>query len=172
MKKLLILAVVALLGSAMSYGQDTTKWKTKQSGAAHNTMQPKGYVTMKGDRMLVYKNGQQTELKENLTLANGTVIMTDGTVLTKSGKTVKLSNGQWLDKNGMLLSAGTTSDADPTTATPTPAVPPKSTDPVPVPANPNPEEAKPVTPPQNSTNTTNPVNTPTPEPPVKTPPRK
>ncbi len=42
-------------------------------------------------------------ISSDVTLSNGTIIKTDGTVLTQDGSKVVLSEGDCVDKDGMLM---------------------------------------------------------------------
>ena len=58
--------------------------------------------------MWVRKEGKATAMDKPMTLENGTKVNTDGTYTTKDGKTMKLQNGECLDKKGNLIKAGET----------------------------------------------------------------
>ena len=60
------------------------------------------YVTMTDGKMMTMKQGQGTPMTETKTMANGTTVMTDGTVTTKSGETMMLHDGQCVMMNGKI----------------------------------------------------------------------
>src|SRR6478735_5005883 len=76
MKKLLILAFVFICTAGAVSAQDTTGHKM------HKMHQMKDCVMMKDGKVMVMKDGQKSELTEDMTLSNGTVVMKDGSVKT------------------------------------------------------------------------------------------
>jgi len=59
-------------------------------------------VMMKNDTMMLCKNNTFTPLKKSYTCADGCKVAVDGTVTRPDGMTMKLQNGQGLDKNGQM----------------------------------------------------------------------
>ncbi len=51
---------------------------------------------------MVMKDVNTMELKENLMLKNGTVVLADGSVKTKGGKMMQLKEGEFMDMNGKM----------------------------------------------------------------------
>src|SRR5687767_1460973 len=51
-------------------------------------------VVMENDKMMVMDSGKTTEMKEMITMDNGTRVMPDGSYTTPDGKTAKLTNGE------------------------------------------------------------------------------
>jgi hypothetical protein len=62
----------------------------------------KEHAMMKDGKMYIVKVDVETIMKSDMTLKNGTVIMTDGTVKWKNGKSVKLTNGERVDMEGHI----------------------------------------------------------------------
>jgi hypothetical protein len=60
---------------------------------------------MQDGMMLVTKDGFTTTMSADIMLANGTVIKSDGSVLTKAGKRFTLKNGQTIDMKGHVTSS-------------------------------------------------------------------
>jgi hypothetical protein len=60
-------------------------------------------VLMKDGQMMLMAKGKMTPVKKDITLADGTVCKTDGTLILKSGKQIKLSNGEGLEVAGEKL---------------------------------------------------------------------
>lgn len=58
---------------------------------------------MKDGKMWCTKNGKTMEMTKDMTLANGTVIMKDGTVKKADGTTMTLKNGERVDANGNMM---------------------------------------------------------------------
>jgi hypothetical protein len=92
MKKILItlFAITLTLGV---FAQDSTK----------HTMKKHEGVMMKNGKLLMMKNGQTTPLTTDLTLDNGTVVMTNGTVKAKDGSTTTLKEGDYITMDGTTM---------------------------------------------------------------------
>ena len=60
-------------------------------------------VLMKDGQMMLMAKGKMTPVKKDITLADGTVCKTDGTLILKNGKQIKLSNGEGLEVAGEKL---------------------------------------------------------------------
>ena len=75
----------------------------------------KDCITMKDGKVWQTKDGKTAELQEDVTLPNGTVVMKDGNVKTKDGKTTMLKDGDCVWMNGkMTHMAMKKKDAKPT----------------------------------------------------------
>src|SRR6476660_2322601 len=98
MKKLLILFAAAFLISAGVQAQDTSKHRTTTGKSTHM----KDCMMMKDGKLMVEKNGTTSEMTQDMTLSNGTVVMKNGTVKTKDGKTVALKEGQCIYMDGKI----------------------------------------------------------------------
>ncbi len=143
MKRIFLLATISLLFSAVAHAQDTpvkNVIQPSQSKTSAKVSRQPDYVMMKDGRLLVYTNNQEANLTEDVVLGNGTVIMRDGTIKMKDGKTIRLNNGESIDKAGVISptpAANPPLDQTPPNPTPinpatAPAVPPvKATNPVP-----------------------------------------
>src|SRR5260370_14855800 len=57
-------------------------------------------VLMKDGRMMIITKGKMTPIKKAITLADGTVCKADGTCIVKSGKQIKLTNGEGIEVAG------------------------------------------------------------------------
>lgn len=142
MKRIIITGVAAIMLSAAAHAQDTPVKKMNQqppvasSPNMKNGQEPDN-IMMKEGRMIVLRNGKESDMKEDAVLGNGTVVMMDGTIKTKDGKMVKLNNGESIDRNGMTTPIPAAkppldqTPPSPINPTPTPVVPPvKATNPV------------------------------------------
>jgi hypothetical protein len=119
MKKLIVISI-AIAITAGAYAQlDSTTNKTnlgdksKQSQKVQNNSGDKSYtdgVVLLNGKVMQVKNGQTVVLDQNLTLDNGTEIMTDGTYIKKDGSKMKLKEGQNLDMSGKIVPAKTNKD--------------------------------------------------------------
>ena len=68
-------------------------------------------VMMQNGKMMKVKNGQKTTLQDNeMTMNNGTKIMSDGTCITKDGSKTKMKEGQHMDMSGNMIPAKTNKD--------------------------------------------------------------
>jgi hypothetical protein len=92
MKKL----IAVLVFGAFSFGafaQDSTK---------HRDDTPWDYIMMKNSKMIEVQHGNQTRLKRNITLVNGTTIHTNGKINDSNGKTKRLKEGQYIMMDGKI----------------------------------------------------------------------
>ena len=60
-------------------------------------------VLMKDGQMMMMTKGKMTPVRKDVTLPDGTVCKTDGTLILKTGKPIKLSNGEGLEIAGEKL---------------------------------------------------------------------
>jgi hypothetical protein len=100
MKKLLIVSAVILMSTATIYAQDMEGKKTHHTEQSGKKM--KDCVMMKDGKMWVMKGGKTMEMSKEMTLANGTKVMTDGTVTMKDGKTMMMKDGESMMMNGKM----------------------------------------------------------------------
>ncbi|MBC8984963.1 hypothetical protein H9X96_04150 [Pedobacter sp. N36a] len=101
MKKLfLMITALGMLTCSTVVAQDTIMHKKMKT---HKMSPPKDHIMMKDGKMWVMKNGKHTELKEPMTLENGTMVMADGTVKMKDGNTMMLKNGNSIDMMGKVM---------------------------------------------------------------------
>ncbi|WP_162996872.1 DUF6799 domain-containing protein [Mucilaginibacter kameinonensis] len=87
MRKLLM-ALMALLFSAGVMAQTHMKMKDG--------------VMMKDGKMMVMKEGKTMMMDKDMTMSNGTMVMTDGMVKMKDGKSMMLKNGQCVNMDGTI----------------------------------------------------------------------
>ena len=105
MKKTLLAVLVFLACGTLASAQDS-------SMSSHDTMSTNGmmnhgmnhhnYLQMKDGKMMVVRNGSSSVMTHSMTLRNGTVVMTDGTVKMKNGHTETLTDGQCVYMNGTV----------------------------------------------------------------------
>jgi hypothetical protein len=98
MKKLLIVSAVMLMCTGTMFAQEpqTKKTHTEQG-------MKKDCLKMKDGKMWMMKDGQTSEMMQDMTLSNGTKVMTNGTVMTKDGKTMMLKDGEGVGMNGKMM---------------------------------------------------------------------
>ncbi len=66
-------------------------------------MMHKDGVMMKDGKMMMMKDGKMMAMENEVTLDNGTKVMTDGTCMDKSGKSMKMKDGDHLDMSGKMM---------------------------------------------------------------------
>ncbi len=98
---LLFAAIAISIGaSAQKMNSDTTPTKK------HNQYAQKNHemYALKNGKLMMSKNGTKSDVTQDVTLANGTTISTDGKITWKNGKTETLKEGDWADMNGKIHS--------------------------------------------------------------------
>ena len=119
MKKLFLI-FVAIAVTAGAYAQIDSTYKmspqdinNKQNQNTQNNpvdkLQTDG-VVMQNGKMMQVKNGQTTVLDQDVTMSNGTKIMTDGTCIKKDGSKMMLKEGQHVDLAGNMIPMKTNKD--------------------------------------------------------------
>lgn len=85
----------------------TAKDKTMDGGKDEAAMMKKENmtgVTLKGGKMMtIWKDGSLAAMTEDVTLADGTKVMTDGTVIHKDGSKTTLKEGETLEMSGVMM---------------------------------------------------------------------
>lgn len=79
---------------------DNTMPMKKNDGMMKDDM--KNCMMMKDGKMMQSMDGKTMMMEKTVTLANGTMVMTDGMVKMKDGKSMKLKEGECIDENGMI----------------------------------------------------------------------
>jgi uncharacterized protein with beta-barrel porin domain len=100
MKKVLVTLIVMTLALGV-FAQDSTNAVNKM--APKQNMQKHEGVMMQDGKLLMMKNGQTTQLTTDLTLDNGTVVMSNGTVKAKDGRTTVLKEGDYVSMDGTKM---------------------------------------------------------------------
>src|SRR5437870_5102162 len=101
MKKLIVL-ITACIFSLNALAQD---YSSKQDNKMQNTKQTmvKYCAKLKDGKIMMMQD--KKELTVDVTLANGTTIKTDGTVLESDGSQRILKNGDCVDNSGNMINA-------------------------------------------------------------------
>jgi hypothetical protein len=97
MKSIIFLAIAFVLGTTTVSAQEKKMEKMDQK--EHKM---KDCLMMKDKKMMVCKGGNTTEMTEDMTLTNGTMVMKDGSVKTKDGKMMKLNEGDCIMMDGKI----------------------------------------------------------------------
>ncbi|MEP6952411.1 MAG: DUF6799 domain-containing protein [Ginsengibacter sp.] len=97
MKKVWI-SLFAITLSLGVFAQDSTN-QTPATAPQQSVKSHEG-VIMKDGKLLMMKNGQTTQLTTDLTLDNGAVVMSNGTLKSKDGTTTTLKEGDYVAMDG------------------------------------------------------------------------
>jgi hypothetical protein len=116
MKKLLSIVAIASFMTACNDSSTTTDTTTTDSTAVDMATPPatmdtstamssamkEDMMTMKSGKMMVMKNGNWEEMKEEMTCTNGVKVKPNGEV-TKGDKKKLLTEGMMIDKEGQMM---------------------------------------------------------------------
>jgi hypothetical protein len=100
MKKLLIL-VAAFTISAGVFAQDKMEKKMGHK-MNHKMGMKKDCIMMEDGKMMVMKGGSTMAMDKDMKMANGTMVMTDGSVKMKDGKKMMMKDGQCVYMDGKM----------------------------------------------------------------------
>lgn len=101
MKKLLIL-IAAVTLSAGVFAQDKTEKMDKMEKKMNHKMAMKDCVMMEDGKMMVMKDGKTMAMDKDMTMKNGTMVMSDGSVKMKDGKTMMMKDGDCMYMDGKM----------------------------------------------------------------------
>jgi len=73
-------------------------------GVIAGDMQADGMM-MKDGKMMQMKAGTMTEMTQDITLSDGTMVMKNGEVMMKDGKKMTLKNGDMITMDGKMMPA-------------------------------------------------------------------
>jgi hypothetical protein len=104
-----VLAAVLLLSAPLVHAQtggkmSDDKMKSGKMGSM-DKMSQDGCM-MKDGKMMMMKDGKMMPMTENMTTADGTVCMPDGTCKMKDGTTMKMKDGQHMMMDGKMTMMG------------------------------------------------------------------
>jgi hypothetical protein len=103
MKAVKIITVNILLFLAIGSANaqtGTTTTAPKENTLPDTTM--KEYVSMQAGQMIYVSNNKTSKMSKDMTMADGTLVKTDGTVITKDGKKIELHEGDRVYMNGKI----------------------------------------------------------------------
>ena len=105
--KNVFLSMIAAALSLGAFAQDTTSTQgttpaTPPAEQQTQQTQQKDMYVFKNSKVWEVKSGNVTELTKDATLANGTVVKTNGDIVPKDGQTVTLKDGQFIDVDGNI----------------------------------------------------------------------
>ena len=101
MKKILVLFFASAI-SLGTFAQANQKMDKMDKMKSEKMAKMKDGVMMKDGKMMVCKKGETMPMTEDMKMGNGTMVMKDGTVKTKDGKTMMMKDGEMIDKNGKI----------------------------------------------------------------------
>lgn len=102
MKKLLILVTaIGLSTGVFAQEHDMDKMGKNKSKMEKMDMK-KDHVMMMDGKMQMMKDGKTMPMDKDMTMGNGTEVMTDGMVKMKGGKTMTMKEGDMMDMNGKM----------------------------------------------------------------------
>jgi hypothetical protein len=73
-------------------------------GLIAGAMQGDG-IMMKDGKMMQMKAGTMTEMTQDMTLSDGTMVMKNGEVMMKDGKKMTMKNGDMITMDGKMMAA-------------------------------------------------------------------
>lgn len=100
MKKLTVLFTFILFAIALQAQNNSGDLSLVAQTLDQGKMNKKDCVMMKNGKMLMMKDGKTIDMNGDVTLNDGSVVSTNGTVKMKDGTTKMLKNGDSVDMNG------------------------------------------------------------------------
>ena len=103
------LVAILLLSAPLVHAQTGGKMsdgKMKSGKMSSMSKMSKDCCMMKDGKMMMMKGGKMMPMTENMTMADGTVCMTDGTCKMKDGTTMAMKNGQCMMMDGKMTMMG------------------------------------------------------------------
>jgi uncharacterized protein DUF6799 len=101
--KNVFLSMIAVALSFGAFAQDTTSNHATAPAEQQGQQQKhKDMYVFKDSKVWQVKSGNVTELTADATLPGGTVVKTNGEVVSKDGQTVTLKDGQYIDVDGKI----------------------------------------------------------------------
>lgn len=93
---------LTLLAIGLSFGAFAQGKPKKDTIPTEQKSKWKDVFVMKDSKMWQIKAGEKSEMTEDVTLVNGTIVMANGTVKKTDGQTISLKNGQYVDMEGNI----------------------------------------------------------------------
>jgi len=118
MKKLILVCAFTAIYFGSFAQKDSTRNKTNYGIDNKNDNQKKSTykqdqkndntnkncaMTMTNGKMMMVVDGKTVIMDKEMTTKNGTVVMMDGTVKMKGGKTMKMKEGDCMDMSGKMI---------------------------------------------------------------------
>lgn len=96
-RKMISTMFVFLLLTALSFTAGNAFAQAKSG-----TKMTHDYCMMKDGKMMLMKSGAMMPMTKNMTMKNGTKVMTDGECIMKDGTKMKMKEGECMDMNGSM----------------------------------------------------------------------
>jgi hypothetical protein len=96
-KKTISVMLASMLMLLLSFTANNAFAQTK---AKHTMM--KDCCMMKDGKMMVMKNGETMPMEKNMTMKNGTMVMTTGECTMKGGKKMMMKEGDCMEMSGKM----------------------------------------------------------------------
>ncbi len=93
---------LCLLAMAFSFGAFAQTPTNRDTIPTEQKSQQKTMYVMKDSKMWMMKDGQKTEMSQDVTLPHGLTITTKGEVKKDDGSTITLKEGQYVDEEGNI----------------------------------------------------------------------
>jgi uncharacterized Zn-binding protein involved in type VI secretion len=106
MRKYLVLIVAMLLVNGFVFAEDMKPgdMPSKSDAAAmKKEHMPKDHIMMKDGKMMIMKDGKSMALDADMTMPNGNIVSTDGTVTMKDGAKMMMKDGDRMDMGGNMM---------------------------------------------------------------------
>ena len=103
MKELIVVIAILFATKYVNAQQpgDSAREKTGK-GPVSGSKEMKSYLSMQGGQMILVDNDKVGRMKKDMTMKNGTLVKTDGTVKTKDGRSFQLKEGNRVYMNGFI----------------------------------------------------------------------
>jgi hypothetical protein len=98
MKKMMMTLLAFVLAGSISFAQDQTQQKDRIQ--KRDRIHQEDHLLYQDGKLYQYRNGERTQLQQQLQLKNGTVCNPDGTCQLKDRTQLRLRNGECLDMSG------------------------------------------------------------------------
>ncbi|MDQ2718595.1 MAG: hypothetical protein M3Z26_02355 [Bacteroidota bacterium] len=102
MKKVLL----ALLAITLSFGVFAQDSASSMSHSQNRNSRRHDGIMMRNGKLMVWENGQGSQLTQDRTLSNGTIISSNGTVKMSDGTTKTLKDGDYIGMDGTMGTMG------------------------------------------------------------------
>ncbi|MCW3090945.1 MAG: hypothetical protein JWP81_2014 [Ferruginibacter sp.] len=104
MKKIIIIGLfVVAIKATQAQQQNVLSYSLqKDTIPASRDTTMKDYVSMQAGQMILVQHEKVSRLTKDITMKNGTVVKTDGTVKTYDGRNLQLKEGDRVYMNGMV----------------------------------------------------------------------
>jgi len=111
MKKLILAIAVCIstIGFAQTNQQDQ---KSRNAQQKSDKDKHEDGIVMKNGKLMIIKNGQKSNMTQQVSLSDGSTINTDGTITKRDGSTSKLSDGEYISMAGKVSKKGWDNQSD------------------------------------------------------------